>query len=146
MGDQYYDVHPNSRVVIEVPFQAFACEATSVTSVEEFDAYAAQTIAHGKPPNPGRSWKRRGGGQPNYFPPDGSSSEQRPILSQQPIPIHRQFMDSSNPKGDCVRCNFWTHDILMFPYTMSYYNGGSGSRQPKGNMRNSGCWGCRRLH
>lgn len=40
VGDQYYAAHLNSRVLKDVPFQAFACETTSVISDKEVDAYA----------------------------------------------------------------------------------------------------------
>lgn len=44
LGDFYYTAYPNSQVHKDVPFQIFACEATSEVSDEEIDAYAAQTL------------------------------------------------------------------------------------------------------
>lgn len=72
-GHWYYAANPNSRVQKDVQFQAFACVTTSVISDEEVYAYIVQTITHNKPPHPGRSWERRRGRHPNYFPPGRSS-------------------------------------------------------------------------
>lgn len=144
LWDQYYAVLQSLEFKGMFLSKLLACEARSEIYDDKVDVYAAQTFTHNKLLYQDQTWERQGKGHPKQHPPGQSSSEQRPIPTQPPIPPGKQFKDYSNPRGGYKLCGFWHHDFLGCPYKRHDSDGGSG--QPKGNLRNTSSFSCSWSH
>lgn len=58
----------------------------------------------------------------------------------------KQFRDSSNHRDGCGLCGSLRHDLFRRPYKRRDPDGGGGSGQPWGNVRNTGCFTCGGQH